>query len=219
MPVSPSSFDPFTSSPRHTETSDLLGQQGRITSDSDDDILKSDGQDSRTSASDPVVIATSSPMPVLSTDPIDVTQLPRPRTPQDREEQVEVVCEIVLSPINRNSVRRPRGTARSRRKKPLKDDSAEAKAHKRSKVTSLREAHQWAGSNVAVNQKHQKNNNLRAPDAAITAQLAENQLTAAVLSSESDLKIIDFPSSPPPRSAQLSHTLFEEPVALVYKCI
>ncbi|KAK9323417.1 hypothetical protein V1517DRAFT_320718 [Lipomyces orientalis] len=202
MPVSPSSFDPFTSSPRNAESRDRLGQPGRINSDSDD-ILKSDVPDSRTSESDHVVIATSSPMPVLSTDPIDITQLPRPRTPQDKEDQVEVVCEIVLSPINRNSVRKPPGTARSRRRKPLKDDAAEAKAHKRSKVTSLHDAPQPAGSYIAVCQKHQKNNNLRAPDAATTAQLAENQLTAAMLWSENDLKIADFPSSPPPRNSQL----------------
>ncbi|KAK9326752.1 hypothetical protein V1520DRAFT_350623 [Lipomyces starkeyi] len=210
MPVCSSSFDPFTSSPRFTTaTSDLKGPQARITRDSDD-ILESDAQDTGSSAPDYAIAVTSSPMAVLSTDPIDVVYVQRPRTPRDYEEQVEVICEITLSPINRNCVRKPPGTARSRKKNTLRDDAAGAKTYKRPKVCKLpkpHEAHQPAGNCITRRQKHAENSCYMAPDRVAAAQINENKLKAAALSSESDLKIVDFPSSPPPRTSHPGHTL------------
>ncbi|KAK9374855.1 uncharacterized protein V1513DRAFT_444618 [Lipomyces chichibuensis] len=209
MPVCSSSFDPFTSSPRFTTASDLNGPQARIARDSDD-ILESDTQNTGTSTPDNAIAVTSSPMAVLSTDPIDVLYLQRPRTPEDYEEQVEVICEITLSPINRNCVRRPPGTARSRKKNPLKDDAAGAKTYKRPKVCKLakpHKAHQPTRTCITGRQKHAENSYYMAPDHVSAAQFNENKLTVAALSSESDLKIVDFPSSPPPRTSHPGHTL------------
>ncbi|KAK9385654.1 hypothetical protein V1515DRAFT_607469 [Lipomyces mesembrius] len=209
MPVCSSSFDPFTSSPRFTAASDLKGPQSRITHDSDD-ILESDAQNTGTSAPDYAIAVTSSPMAVLSTTPIDVVYLQRPRTPQDNEEEVEVICEITLSPINRNCIRRPPGTARPRKKNPLKDDAAGAKTYKRPKGCKLakpHEAHRPAGNCITGRQKHTENSYYVAPDRFTAAPINENKLTVAALSSECDLKIVDFPSSPPPRTSHPGHTL------------
>ncbi|KAK9495952.1 hypothetical protein V1508DRAFT_459217 [Lipomyces doorenjongii] len=209
MPVCSSSFDPFTSSPRFTAASDLKGTQSRINHDSDD-ILESDAQDTGTSAPDYAIAVTSSPMAVLLTDPIDVVYLQRPRTPEDCEEPVEVICEIMLSPINRNCIRRPPGTARSRKKNPLKDDVTGTKTYKRPKVCKLakpHEAHQPAGDFITGRQKRAENSCHLAPDRFAAVQINENKLTVAALSSECDLRIVDFPSSPPPRTSHPGHTL------------
>ncbi|KAK9367682.1 hypothetical protein V1509DRAFT_625923 [Lipomyces kononenkoae] len=203
-------FDAFTSSPRCTTANGLYEVQASIT-DRSEDILESDGPHTTgTSVHDYTTIVTSPPMHVLSTDPIDDVHMHLPRTPEAPDEPVQVICEITLSPINPNCIRRPPGTSRSRiRKKNTVKDGAgasavAAKSHKRHKICNDRqhETRQHPGNRASATDcrnSREKSNHMSA-DPVDNAQINENKLTDVMLSSENEFHIIDFPSSPPPKT-------------------
>ncbi|KAK9236899.1 hypothetical protein V1525DRAFT_405695 [Lipomyces kononenkoae] len=205
MPICSSSFDPFTSSPRRVAANGPNDVQDGIT-DQSEDILESDWINTTgTSVPDCATIVTSPPMHVLSTDPIDAAHMQLPCTPDESEDQVEVICEITLSPINRNCIRKPPGISRSRKKNTLKDGAAAAKSHKRQRTcNNPHETRQHADANLAISCRNtQEKRHHMSAESVDTAQINENKLMDVMLSSETDLHIIDFPSSPPQKTLLL----------------